>query len=74
MHKPLTVTPDAPLHLAASRLREGKYGCLPVVKDGKLVGILTEADFVRLAEVLLRNLIGDRADKQDELKAWFDAS
>jgi CBS domain-containing protein len=22
-----------------------KYGCLPVVEDGKLVGIVTEADF-----------------------------
>jgi len=71
MHTPQTIAPDAPLHEAATRLRKGKYGCLPVVQDGKLVGIVTEADFVRLAEVLLRNLIGDRAEGQDELKAWF---
>jgi CBS domain-containing membrane protein len=27
---------------------ENKYGCLPVVEGERLVGILTEADFVRL--------------------------
>jgi CBS domain-containing protein len=25
----------------------GKYGCLPVVENTRLVGILTESDFVR---------------------------
>ena len=26
-----------------------RFGCLPVVEDGKLAGILTESDFVKLA-------------------------
>ncbi|MFW5921066.1 MAG: CBS domain-containing protein [Polyangiales bacterium] len=42
-----TVEPDAPLLEAAHMLRNHKYGCLPVVEGGKLVGILTEDDFVR---------------------------
>ncbi|MCI0408222.1 MAG: CBS domain-containing protein, partial [Acidobacteria bacterium] len=35
----------------AQAMFENKYGCLPVVEGRHLVGILTEADFVRfLAE------------------------
>lgn len=45
---PLTVGPDAPLAEAARIMLERKVGCLPVIEDGKLVGILTESDFVRL--------------------------
>jgi CBS domain-containing protein len=33
---------------AARLLLEEKYGCLPVICGGKLCGIITEADFLRL--------------------------
>jgi len=33
---------------------ENKYGCVPVVSEEKLIGIITEADFLRLTLVLLR--------------------
>ena len=46
---PITTTPDTPLADAARVMLERKIGCLPVVERGKLVGILTESDFVRLA-------------------------
>ena len=46
---PVTIGPDAPLAEAARRMLEHQIGCLPVVEAGKLVGILTESDFVRLA-------------------------
>ncbi len=70
-----TILASAPLQAAAERMRKAKYGCLPVVDDDdRLVGILTEADFVRLAEVLLSNLVGDRAERQAELKGWFHDS
>ena len=42
----LTTTPDTPLAEAARVLMERKIGCLPVIEDGRLVGILTEGDFV----------------------------
>ena len=42
-----TVEPDASLRTAAEMLLENKIGCLPVVEGEHLVGILTEADFVR---------------------------
>ncbi len=49
-----TVTPETPLIEAATRMRDHKFGCLPVVEDdGKLVGIITEADFLSVAITLL---------------------
>ncbi|MCP4004241.1 MAG: CBS domain-containing protein [bacterium] len=41
-----TVSPDHDARAAAKLMLERKIGCLPVVEDGKLVGILTESDFV----------------------------
>jgi CBS domain-containing membrane protein len=42
-----TVDPDVPLSEAAQVMFDNKFGCLPVVESSKLVGILTESDFVR---------------------------
>jgi CBS domain-containing membrane protein len=44
----VTASPEASLIEAAKILTERKIGCLPVVENGKLVGILTEGDFVAL--------------------------
>ena len=43
------VYPETPLREAASIIKEKKIGCLPVVNQEtkKLVGIVTEADFVK---------------------------
>ena len=46
---PLTVSAKAPLAEAARLMLEHKIGCLPVLDGARLVGILTEGDFVRLA-------------------------
>ncbi|MCJ2163648.1 MULTISPECIES: CBS domain-containing protein [unclassified Pseudodesulfovibrio] len=43
-----SVAPDTSLKDAAQLLLNHKYGCLPVVKNGELTGIITEADFLRL--------------------------
>ena len=49
-----TVMPDVPLAKAAQMLADHKFGCLPVVDDTyRLVGILTEADFVTYARDVL---------------------
>jgi acetoin utilization protein AcuB len=44
--RPYTVSPAAPVEEAALIMREKKIGCLPVVEEGKLVGILTETDIL----------------------------
>ena len=46
---PVTTTPDTPLTDAARLMLERKVGCLPVVEDGRLIGILTESDVLRFA-------------------------
>ena len=45
--EPDSIEPDATLREAAEILLENKVGCLPVVEGLHLVGIITEADFVR---------------------------
>jgi len=49
----VTIGPDAFAADAARTIENRKVGCLPVVEHGKLVGIVTEADFVRFARKLL---------------------
>lgn len=44
-----TIGPGAPAVEAARQMRDLMLGCLPVVEDDRLVGILTEADFLDLA-------------------------
>lgn len=49
----LTVPPGMPLSQAGELLLAHKFGCLPVLDRGRLCGILTEADFVKLCLALL---------------------
>ena len=45
---PITVTPTTTISRAAQLMMEHKIGGLPVVENGKLVGILTESDIFRM--------------------------
>ena len=49
----LSIEPSLSLKTAAEFFIENKYGSLPVVEDGKLVGILSPVDFVKLAHSML---------------------
>jgi len=44
-----TLYPDTPALEAALTLRSHGYGCVPVVEQGKLVGMLTDSDFLEYA-------------------------
>jgi CBS domain-containing protein len=62
-----TVRADEPIEAAAALMRERKVGGLPVVRDGRLVGLITESDVFRAFVSLFR---AERAG----LRVTFDAS
>jgi CBS domain-containing protein len=43
----ITIGPGAPLADAAGRMLQHRIGCLPVVEEGRLLGIVSEADLLR---------------------------
>jgi CBS domain-containing protein len=60
--EPLTTAPSHLLRKAARTMYQQKIGCLPVVAaDLKLLGIITESDFVRFA--------ADMATELDRIEA-----
>lgn len=54
--KPVSVSTGTLTLDAISIMRKDKIGCLPVVREGKLVGIVTEHDFVNISAGLLEEL------------------
>lgn len=44
----VTIGPDEDVKVAARKMLESKIGCLPVVEDGKLLGLLSESDLLRV--------------------------
>ena len=59
----ITISPDISVEEAAILLHDNKIGCLPVVEDGNLVGIITENDVMEiLIEVLGMKEKGSRLE------------
>ena len=63
MHAPVTVAPDDSAVSAACELILGRIGCLPVLEDEALVGVLSEFDVLRLYERVCRE--GGRVGEVD---------
>jgi CBS domain-containing protein len=63
-----TVEPGASLRSAALFLEQHRIGCLPVVAGAKLVGIVTDTDFVGVAINLLEQL-----EETEPLEPGFDS-
>jgi len=53
-----TVTPETPTLEALRMMRRLRVGCLPVVQDDRLVGIVTEEDFMEIASKMLEHQLG----------------
>lgn len=45
--------PDTPTVEAIRTMRKLRIGCMPVVQDGRLIGIVTDDDFLKIASKLL---------------------
>ncbi len=53
----VTVTPETSTLGAIEVMRKHRISCLPVVKDERLIGIVTERDFMRIAGQLLEEML-----------------
>lgn len=53
VRNPISVTPETTTLEAVRIMRGHRIGALPVVRDGQLVGIITERDFLHIAGQLL---------------------
>lgn len=53
---PITINPKATIVQAMQIMRKHKIGCLPVVQDEELVGMITEMDFLRISGRLIERL------------------
>jgi CBS domain-containing protein len=51
-----TVEEHAGLRGTAMHIQQNKLGCLPVLNEGQLVGIITDSDFVAIAINLMEQL------------------
>ena len=66
---PHTCTPDTPTIDAIRAMETHRVSCLPVVRDGKLVGIVTEHDFAQIARKLLEREFCSDTPNADGLDA-----
>ncbi|MCS6857977.1 MAG: glutamate-cysteine ligase family protein, partial [Sandaracinaceae bacterium] len=69
----ITVTPETETLEAIRLMRRYRIGCLPVVQDGHLVGILTEEDFMGIAADLLEQSLA-KDEGQAEKKEGASSS
>ncbi|MBV6645559.1 MAG: CBS domain-containing protein, partial [Cyclobacteriaceae bacterium] len=53
---PPTIHPEATIQEALRLMKSEKTDCLPVVKNNRLVGIITEGNFLNITSSLLKNL------------------
>jgi acetoin utilization protein AcuB len=53
IQSPLTVAADTPLLEAAQTLHTTKFGALPVLREGRIHGMLTDTDLIRCLAGLL---------------------
>ena len=54
--KPITIKPEQTIVEAMEIMMENNIGSLPVVNNGKLVGLITEANFLNITASLLKRL------------------
>jgi CBS domain-containing protein/gamma-glutamyl:cysteine ligase YbdK (ATP-grasp superfamily) len=63
---PVTIHPEASIMEAMEIMQKQKIGCLPVVKNSRLVGVITEDNFMNITRRLLQKLANDNPEKEEE--------
>jgi len=70
MSTPVKTTDEhASLLGVAMLLRRQRMGCLPITRDGKLIGIISDSDFLEVSITLLEQM--EMTDPEEEEEAEF---
>ncbi|TVQ66583.1 MAG: CBS domain-containing protein [Balneolaceae bacterium] len=64
IHNPITIHPEASIVEAIGIMESRKIGCLPVVKNNRLVGIITEQNYMTITNRLLRRVYTQGEEKK----------
>jgi CBS domain-containing protein len=56
---PVSVDPETPTVEAIELMRKHDVSCLPVIKDDRLVGLVSEREFLPIAYQLLKEKLGE---------------
>ena len=59
----VTVSPDTPTLEAIEKMRAHRVGSLPIVEDGKLVGIITERDLINVSASLFEQHLREQGQR-----------
>lgn len=62
VRKPLSVEPGTPTLVALNLMRQHRLACLPVTHAERVVGVVTERDFMDIAATLLEERLRDAGD------------
>lgn len=65
-----TVDEQAGLRGTAMHLHKSRLGCMPVTRDGRLVGIITDSDFVSIAIHLMEQV--EQSEPEEDFDEAFD--
>lgn len=66
INNPITIHPEASIIEAMEIMQDQKIGCLPVVKNSRLVGIITEDNFLNISRRLIKALAKENKDKKED--------
>lgn len=68
IRNPITIHPEASILEAIEIMGSQNIGCLPVVKNNRLVGIITEQNYMTITSRLLKRLHSDNNKNNTKLK------
>lgn len=63
---PITIHPEASIIEAMEIMQDQQIGCLPVVKNSRLVGIITEDNFLNISRRLIKALAKENKEKKED--------
>ncbi|MTI87315.1 MAG: CBS domain-containing protein [Balneolaceae bacterium] len=63
IQNPITIHPEASIMEAMAIMKDQQIGCLPVVKNSRLIGIITEGNFMEITRRLLKSLENNNSSK-----------